>query len=69
MKINKQWWRCAGIRAVRTMAQVAAAQLVIDNTEILDINWISLLSVVLLSGVACVIMGLAGLPEAKEEKR
>jgi len=65
---NKKWWKAVGVRTLRTMAQVAAAQLVIGEAGLLDVDWINFLSVVLLSGIVCVIMSLTGLPEAKEVK-
>ena len=39
-KMNKQWWKCAGIRAVRTVAQTAVATIG-ASAMLADVNWLT----------------------------
>ena len=68
MKTNwKNWLKAAGIRALRTMAQTAAAT--IGTSAVLgDVNWLMVLSASALAGVLCMLTSIAGLPEVKEEE-
>ena len=61
-----KWLKAAGIRAVRTVAQTAAATI---GTAVLlsDVNWPALLSTSALAGVLSLLMSVAGLPEVKED--
>lgn len=61
----KQWAKCAGVRAVKTMAQSAIG--VIGATVALnDVNWAVVASTAILAGVVSVLTSLAGLPEVDE---
>lgn len=63
--MGKQFWRAVGIRAVRTMAQTAVATIGTNLVGINEVNWAGVASVAALSGVLCVLQGIAtGLPEA-----
>lgn len=63
----KTWLKCAGIRAVKTMAQSAIA--IIGTSVILDdVNWITVLSASVLSGVLSLLTSIAGLPEVKQNE-
>ena len=68
MKTNwKNWFKAAGVRAVRTMAQTAAAT--IGTSAVLgDVNWLMVLSASALAGVLCMLTSIAGLPEVEEEE-
>lgn len=60
------WWKAAGIRAVRTMAQTALAT--IGTAAMLsEVNWIVVASTSALAGILSLLMSLAGLPEVKED--
>ncbi|MCL2545603.1 MAG: holin [Oscillospiraceae bacterium] len=68
MQAIKIWLRAASIRAVRTMAQTAAA--IISTKAVLsEVNWQIVVSAVALSGILSVLTALAGLPECKEEDK
>lgn len=56
------WWRRAGIRAVKTMAQTAVAMLPVAAT-IMEVNWGTVIGTAALAGVASFATSLAGLPE------
>lgn len=63
--MNKIWIKAAVIRAVKTMAQVAASMLVIGAFS--DTAWGLLVQTSILSGVASLLTSLAGLPEVGNE--
>lgn len=64
---TKEWWKAAGRRAVKTMAQVAGSLLVIGAFN--ETAWALLLQTTITSGVASILTSIAGIPEveAKEE--
>ena len=63
----KQWFKCAGIRAIKTMAQSAIAT--IGASMVLsDVNWQVVVSASLLAGLLSMLTSIAGLPELKEDK-
>lgn len=66
MKTNfKTWLKAAGIRAIKTMAQTAAAT--IGTAVVLgDVNWVMVGSASVLAGVLSLLTSIAGLPELKE---
>lgn len=62
----KTWWKAAGIRAIKTMAQTAVAT--IGAAAVLsDVNWIMAVSAAVLAGVLSLLTSVAGLPEVKQE--
>nr|DAQ58278.1 MAG TPA: holin [Caudoviricetes sp.] len=69
MKINvktKKWLKCAGIRAVKTVAQTAVA-LIPAAVSINAVDWVTVIGTATLAGVVSVLTSIAGLPECKEE--
>lgn len=62
----KLWWKAAGVRAVKTIAQTCIAA--IGASALLsDVNWITVLSTAVLAGVLSLLTSVAGLPEVKQE--
>lgn len=58
----KKWLEAAGVRAIRTVAQTAAATI---GTAVAmgDVNWTLVLSASVLAGVLSMLTSVAGLPE------
>jgi len=56
------WWKAAGIRAVKTIAQTAVATI---GTSVVmgDVNWPVVLSASVLAGILSLLTSVAGLPE------
>ena len=58
----KKWLKAAGIRAIKTVAQTAAAT--ISTSAVMgDVNWIAVGSASLLAGILSLLTSLAGIPE------
>ena len=64
---TKKWFHAAGIRALKTFAQTAIAML---GTSMLlsEVDWLSLLSASVLSGLLSLLTSVAGLPELKNSE-
>lgn len=65
MKNWKNWIKAAGIRAIKTVAQTAAATI---GTAVAlgDVNWYVVASASVLAGVLSLLTSVAGLPELKQ---
>ncbi len=62
---NASWWKAAGIRAIKTIAQTAIAT--IGTTALItEVNWYIVASAAALAGVLSILTSLAGLPELEE---
>lgn len=64
--MTKKWFKSAGIRAIKTMAQTAIAT--IGTTALItEVNWLVVLSATALSGILSMLTSVAGLPELDKE--
>jgi len=64
----KDWFKAAGIRAIKTIAQTAVATI---GTAVAmgDVNWVMVASAAALAGVLSLLTSVAtGLPEVNNEK-
>ena len=62
---TKEWIKCAGVRAIKTVSQTAIA-MIGTSVVMSDVNWISVISASILAGILSLLTSLAGLPEVKE---
>ena len=64
---NLTWWKCAGIRALKTAAQAALAT--IGTTALIEqVNWAIVASTAGLAAVLSLLTSLAGLPEIENKE-
>lgn len=61
----KKWIKAAAVRAVKTMAQTAAAAIG-TSAAMGDVNWVFVGSTSVLAGILSLLTSVAGLPECKE---
>ena len=59
-----KWFKAAGVRAIKTMAQVASSMLVIGTFN--ETAWTVMIQTTLVAGLASVLTSVAGIPEVKE---
>ncbi len=59
---TKNWWKASAVRAVKTMAQTAAATIG-TAAAMGDVSWPAVASAAVLSGILSVLTSTAGLPE------
>lgn len=65
MKLNNKWFKAAGIRALKTIAQTAIAT--IGTSAVMsEVNWLIVGSASLLAGILSILTSIAGLPEVEE---
>ena len=63
--MTTRWWKAAGIRAIKTVAQAAVAM--IGTTAVMsEVNWLVVGSSALLAGILSLLTSVAGLPELEE---
>ena len=61
----KLWWKAAGVRAVKTVAQTAVATIGV-SAVMSDVDWLMVGSASLLAGILSLLTSVAGLPEVPE---
>lgn len=60
------WWDKATVRALKTGAQAVLAVLGSGIIGVLDVDWLNLLSITLMSMFVSYVTSLAGLPEVED---
>lgn len=64
MITTKEWWKAAGIRAIKTVCQTAVAS--IGTAAVMSqVDWKMVLSASVLAGILSMLTSLAGLPEVE----
>lgn len=63
--LNKKWWKAAGIRAVKTVAQAAVATIG-TAAAMGQVDWKFVASASALAGILSLLTSVAGLPELEE---
>ena len=63
---TKAWWKAAGVRAIKTIAQTSVAT--IGTAAVMgDVNWVMVASASCLAGILSLLTSVAGLPELDEK--
>ena len=62
---TKLWLKCAGVRAIKTIAQTAVATIG-TSVAMGDVNWMMVVSASALAGILSILTSVAGIPEVKE---
>lgn len=60
--MNLNWWKAAGVRAIKTIAQTAVATIG-TSVALGDVNWVAVGSASILAGILSMLTSIAGLPE------
>lgn len=68
MKYNfKEWFKAAGMRAIKTVAQTALAT--IGSAAIIgEVNWVLVASTSAMAGILSLLTSIAGLPELNNKE-
>lgn len=61
---HKKWFKAAGVRAVKTVAQTAVAMIPV-GVSVNDVGWMAVVGTSVLAGVVSLLTSVAGLPEVK----
>lgn len=61
----KKWAKCAGIRAIKTVAQTAVA-LIPAGITINAVDWKVVIGTSILAGICSLLTSIAGLPELED---
>jgi hypothetical protein len=64
---NVEWWKAAGVRAIKTVAQTAVATIGTGTMMISEVNWLVVGGTSLLAGFLSLLTSIAGLPEVCSE--
>lgn len=62
---TKEWFKAAGIRAIKTVAQTAIAIIGTNAVGVTDVNWVAVVSAAALAGIVSLLTSVAGLPEVE----
>jgi len=65
--ISKEWWKEAGTRAIKTVAQTAAA-MIGTSVFIEAVNWIGILSASALAGLLSILTSIATIPDPEKNE-
>lgn len=63
---TKKWFKAAGIRAIKTIAQTAVATIG-TAAAISSVDWKFVISASLLAGLLSMLTSIAGIPEVESE--
>ena len=65
--MSKKWFKAAAVRAVKTMAQSGIAMIGTSAVILNDVNWIHVVSAMVLGGILSLLTSVAGLPEVDDK--
>lgn len=61
----KTWFKCAVVRAIKTVAETALSMLTV-GLAFTEVNWLHVISVSLVAGIISILISIKGLPEVEE---
>ena len=64
----RQWFKAAGIRAIKTFAQTLLATIPV-GISVVEVEWFTCLGIAALAAILSLLTSLAGLPEAESPVR
>lgn len=64
----KKWFKCAMVRAIKTMAQTSISMITVGQA-VMEVNWLNVLSVSVVAGILSLLTSVAGLPEVDDEDK
>lgn len=62
---GRTWFKAAGIRALKTVAQTAVALIGTNAIGVTEVNWIGVASGAALAGIVSLLTSVGGLPEVE----
>lgn len=66
--MNKEFWKAAGIRAIKTICQTAVA-MIPTSAMITQVGWLEIIEVSLTAGLLSILTSIAtGLPEVDKKE-
>lgn len=63
---NADWWKAAGMRALKTFCQTAVALIGTNAIGVTEVDWVGVASGAALAAIVSVLTSVAGLPEVKQ---
>ena len=63
----KKWLKNVGIRTAKTMAETAIAVIGTNAVGVTDVDWIGVLSAMILSGIVTILFNIKSIPESESE--
>lgn len=63
----KKWLKNVGIRTIKTMAETAIAVIGTNAVGVTDVDWIGVISAMLLSGIVTILFNIKSIPESEIE--
>lgn len=67
--MGKKWWKCAGIRALRTFCQGMITLIGSDAINIIEIDWVRILGISATMALLSLLRSISGLPEVEKEEK
>lgn len=61
----RQWWKAAGIRAIKTVAQTAIAMIPV-GVSVTEVGWYAVAGTAVLAGILSLLTSVAGIPEVDD---
>lgn len=66
---TKKWFKKAGIRAVKTMAEMAATLIGTNVVNIVSLDWKYILGASATAGLLSLLISVTGIPEVNEDEQ